>query len=199
MRDETFESAQAGAPRPILDTGEPLSDAIYDTLGPPFELEGRWYAAYAHGMTVRLTQEQATILSARRAHGTVPLAALSEIAFGRDISGLHWDELKPEEKRSINELAQSSVVVGWIERLALRGVPEPKTEVAPVSARVRAIWTIPAGHQNRKARRAAKAKQQRAAWHAFKDARSGRRSGMSSQLMQDLAGVLRDNEPTEKS
>lgn len=137
--------------------------------------------------------------------GTVPLASLSEIAFGRDISGLHWDELKPEEKRAINELAQSSVVGGWIERLALRGVPEPKADVAPVAAPARAIWTIPAGHQNRKARRAAKAARRREAWKTLKahptgkenfaafmqrEIERGRRDGMSSSVL--------DPQPTEK-
>lgn len=100
---------------------------------------------------------------------------LSELAFGRDIAGLGWDALTPAEKRAINELAQTSGLPAWLERFAARieahDPPRPEFLVN------RGDWTIPAGHQNRKARRAAQAKQRREAWHAFK---AGRREGMSS-------------------
>ncbi len=43
---------------------------------------------------------------------------MGEVQDERDLSVLGWSELKPEEKRAINELAQSSAVGDWFERLA---------------------------------------------------------------------------------
>jgi hypothetical protein len=67
---------------------------------------------------------------------------------------------------------------------------QPGTQWSALPSRGELV-TIPAGYGNRKARRAAKAKQRRDAWHAFK---AGRRDGMSSRMHAagpDLAGSLK--------
>lgn len=122
--------------------------------------------------------------------------SLSEIAFGRDLSGIPWDELKPGEKRAINELAQSPATSSMLESL-IRSAGWPESEVYNDLAAARGYVqsvdlgsgrgsvVIPPGYENRKARRAAQAQQKRKAFKAY---RAGRREGLSHETaLQALA------------
>jgi hypothetical protein len=65
-----LERQQREPARPTLLDGSPLPDAIWDRLQMPFQLEGEWRAAYAHGQSIPLTEEQAEFIRARG--GMVP-------------------------------------------------------------------------------------------------------------------------------
>jgi hypothetical protein len=171
--EQTFEEAQAGAPRPILASGEPLSDAIYDALGPPYELDGQ-----TAGGDGAVELEPATEFWDQR--------SLSVAAFGRDITDLGWDQLTAEEREAIKRMAQCSTFPASLRRFLPDLLREEQDAPRPQLVVNNADWgpgrgevVIPAGHQNRKARRAAKAQKRRDAWHAFK---AGRRAGLVDPL-----------------
>lgn len=142
--------------------------------------------------------EQPPIVEAKYADG-MWRKSMSEIVFGRDISGLRFEDLKPEELRALAELERWDTFPGWLESIAAESfwpkdwaerLQEEREAARGYVQSVdlgsgRGSVVIPPGYENRKARRAAQAQQKRKAFKAY---RAGRREGLSHETaLQALA------------